>query len=67
MINTIADAIKMYAWSPDWYHWFKFSSAVMMLGDAHGRPDVTEYGVNSLESPPNGKVPLNCVGLPVQE
>lgn len=37
IINTIADAIKMYAWSPDWYHWFKFSSAVMRLDAVRNR------------------------------
>lgn len=25
MIITIAAATMMYAWSPAWYHWFKFS------------------------------------------
>jgi hypothetical protein len=63
MINTIADAIKMYAWSPDWYHWFKFSVAAVMLDAAHYRMP----SMDLLESPPNGDVPLNSVGLPVQE
>lgn len=28
MINTIHEATIMKAWSPDWYHWFRFSVAM---------------------------------------
>jgi hypothetical protein len=27
MTNTIAEATRMKAWSPDWYHWLRFSEA----------------------------------------
>jgi len=27
MTSTMAEAMMMYAWSPDWYHWFKFSTS----------------------------------------
>lgn len=23
MVRTIAEAMMMYAWSPDWYHWLR--------------------------------------------
>lgn len=28
MSNTMHEAMMMNAWSPDWYHWFRFSTAI---------------------------------------
>lgn len=28
MIKTMHEATMMKAWSPDWYHWFRFSVAM---------------------------------------
>lgn len=29
MMRTMHDATKIKAWSPDWYHWLRFSEAVV--------------------------------------
>ncbi len=75
MIRTMHEATMMKAWSPDWYHWFRFSVAghpkLLALRIPYGTIG-TQWqilGVSSLlESPPvSGSVPLNVVGAPTHE
>jgi hypothetical protein len=67
MSRTIHDATIMNAWSPDWYHWFKFSVAVKY--DNQHKARASDFGiVNVPESPPvKALVPLNGVGAPIHE
>lgn len=75
MIKTMAEATMMKAWSPDWYHWFKFSVTVDLSRVSHLRLTserrccgVLDARAEDLpESPPVGVVPLNWVGGPVHE
>ena len=63
MTSTMQEETRMYATSPDWYHWFK----LVVLG--HGQLSLTRLlritRENLLESPPFGRVPLNSAGAPV--
>jgi len=28
MIRTMAEAMRIYAWSPDWYHWLRLMTSI---------------------------------------
>lgn len=61
MTMTIAEAMMIYAWSPDWYHWLTFSVPMSVVSMAQ----VYQNGQDALESPPRALlVPLNSVGGP---
>lgn len=69
MSNTMHAATMMKAWSPDWYHWFKFSVATENNTVRSRCSAKRNWRVNYIpESPPvSGFVPLNTVGAPTQE
>ena len=74
MRRTRQAETRMKAWSPDWYHWFRFSFAVDEKDKKsgyhvlHGLLRVCSSGLlklNILESPPiESSVPLKAVGGP---
>jgi hypothetical protein len=44
MISTIAEATMMYAWSPDWYHWFKLVVSVKQEKECQSSAAVAAFG-----------------------